>query len=501
MRPPPLLATHRATAVGLGILLVLGLLGGTVWWWRHRSLPPRVILVMPVQGPDWPGFKPGQAFALRELLLMDLEATLPAVVIRREQIPSPDQMRILKGPSWILSLAATRTGSSLGLECSMIPGEDFAQGKTKVEVLRLEPQSPRLALAWLRRLLPLNVHPTRSEGLYPPEDEQFWTLLEVVRLRRHTWPGLQESSRLAEHLALGAPQSLLGGLMHADTTYRVHMNNPRGQSQQLATTEARFAKVLQQAPWLPEAAFQSSQMLADAGRHAEALKILQEALLESPHTASLWSALCYSSRTAGLLDLAKGAWKRHGELVPDNLEPALVENTLLYLEDFDGFERTLEAQQGHWRTGIAHFYRGYLNLVKGRKDPAIQAFKDCETATLEVMEFDRLARVFRLSLEGKAEEALALLRDLDHHRVGLSVPDGEFTFKLAEAYALLGAQEEAVDLVKRALFQGFTCARWYERSPFLRDLQGLPRFRSLLATVQQRQALLAAKYPPSAFGL
>jgi hypothetical protein len=79
------------------------------------------------------------------------------------------------------------------------------------------------------------------------------------------------------------------------------------------------------------------------------------------------------------------------------------------------------------------------------------------------------------------------------------VPDGEFTFKLAEAFAFLDAKSEAVDTAHRAFAQGFGCTRWYRQAPFLAPLQDLPKWQVLLKHLQEREAPLAARFPPRTF--
>ena len=73
------------------------------------------------------------------------------------------------------------------------------------------------------------------------------------------------------------------------------------------------------------------------------------------------------------------------------------------------------------------------------------------------------------------------------------------TFKQAEAYSLLGDADRAVDCATRAFVQGFSCARWYETSPFLEKMRTHPRWPTLRRNVRERQAVLEGSFPPSSF--
>jgi hypothetical protein len=139
--------------------------------------------------------------------------------------------------------------------------------------------------------------------------------------------------------------------------------------------------------------------------------------------------------------------------------------------------------------------------VHGRRSQALAHFRAAEAVPEGWYGFEDLSAVYALHLEARGDEALARLRTLDQTRVGLSIPDGEITFKLAEAYAVLGETDAALDLAQRAYNQGFGCAAWYERSPLLAPVRSLPRYQALLQHLRERQAVLESRFAPSRFGL
>ena len=104
-----------------------------------------------------------------------------------------------------------------------------------------------------------------------------------------------------------------------------------------------------------------------------------------------------------------------------------------------------------------------------------------------------------LDLEGRPQDGLVELREMDEIRGKLHIPDGEWTFKEAEAYAVLGDADRGVDCATRAFVQGFSCAAWYENSPFLAKVRTHPRWPTLRRNIRERQAVLEGSFPPSAF--
>jgi hypothetical protein len=149
---------------------------------------------------------------------------------------------------------------------------------------------------------------------------------------------------------------------------------------------------------------------------------------------------------------------------------------------------------------MVNFHLGYLRLLQGRKEDARAIFLDLEGHPEAFPKYVRLAKVFRLALDHQIDQARRELLPLDEGSTGLAVPDGEFTFSLAEAWAFLGDEGAAVEAASRAFGQGFACTRWYEQSPLLHSLQGLPRWRALLQTLRQRQQRLEPLFPAEAFG-
>jgi hypothetical protein len=180
-----------------------------------------------------------------------------------------------------------------------------------------------------------------------------------------------------------------------------------------------------------------------------------------------------------------------------NLQPQAVDITCLYTGEVQRFEASLQEQPGHLRStsGVLPFYRGYLALVRGDQALAQREFKAAAALANGYPNILRLSQIYDLILEGQKDEAWKKLREYDQERIGMREPDGEFTLRLAEAYALIGDRASAMDMAGRAFARGFGCTAWYERSPMLEPLRGLPKWKALMQHLRERQNLMEDRFP------
>lgn len=337
-----------------------------------------------------------------------------------------------------------------------------------------------------------------DRGWLPKDPDRAWELLDLAgRTQDETSEVLVQR---AEALVAAEPASpearlALATLLTRFLVERVEDDTLEAQQ----ACESNFQAALAEAPDLPRLEELYAIHLADLGRQREALARLQHALRRHPGALELDNGLAYAARTAGLLDLADRALQRQAQLAGrPRGQLRLADNTLLY----DGRTADFEAGLARLPAGpLRAFYQGYARLLQRDPAGALARFSEARAGGLGSVLFVRLAGVYRLALDRQPEAALGALRALEAERLQMHLPDGEFTFKLAEAYGFLGRPHEALEVAERAAVQGFGCTPWFERSPFLAGARASVQWPSLDQHLRERQRLLEEAFPPSAFGL
>ncbi len=458
--------TLRGRALSLALLVAMG--GAAFWAFRRASSPPSQRIAIQAFGPCANG---------TALLLSDLmELQNRRVVLPSNASPSEGTSRLL--------LRLSRQGDVL-----------IVDGDLDGRALPRQQGPPATALAGLAQALALD---PPDSSLLPPDAANAWELLDLAGRSQDEASAAfvaRAQALVAREPACASARLALGTLL---TRYLVeHVEEDTLEAQ--ATCEENFRHGLTTRPAHPRLVALFTIHLSDIGRQREAFPLLQDALHRHPGSPVLLNALAYAARTSGLLDLADRALEHRAALtgVPRG-QSALADNTLLYAGNYRAFEQSLAALPPG---PLQSFYQGYARLLKGDREGAQRLFAETRLGGLGSSLFVRLAEVYRLALEGRAEEAASALDKLEAERRQIHLPDGEFTFKLAEAYGFLGHPSVALEVAERASVQGFGCAPWFERTPFLESARRMPRWISLDMHLQERQRLLAETFPPSAFGL
>ncbi len=497
MDEPSQHSRHLALWLGLAFGLILGVGSGLAWMLARAGArrPVRILLVTSPQGTA-SGLDAAECRAIGALAQDHLECLGGFAVTSVTELPQDLGPLKARPHSRVLVLEPRRQGDALVLAFRTAEGDQVGPGNTLAWVRTAAPALPPSAAfdAFDHRLGLTPKGPVAK--LTPRDPARFWDLIHATALRLQN-NHLDQAADLAEAVVHAEPDCATGWVLLGNLQYRRLLNNPAAFRKEQTDAEALLRKGLELTPGHPRATFLLSLMESDSGNQREALELLIQARRTQPNNPTLLTGLAYAARGAGLLPLARRAMDLRDSLAFSEYLPQAVDITCLYTGEIPRFEASLQDRPGHLRntTGVLSFYRGYLALVQGDRAKAHAEFTAAREAPHGYPNIVRLSEVYDLILDDRKEEAWTKLREFDQDRSGMREPDGEFTIRLAEAYAVLGDRASAMEMASRAFARGFGCTVWYERSPLLQPLRGLPKWKALLQHLKERQSLMEEAFP------
>lgn len=470
----------------LGLFLVLGACGAWLLWGPSFLASQRPILL--AQGPEesWEGITATQKNGLLRLFKDHLEVIQGRTVLEETNLTNPGNSSFSR-----VVLAAKRAGDGLVLEMRLL--EPGAREDRIVTPLGTPRQGFDICLQKLHARL------DSALPILPSAPGPFWDLAEATGYLMEQDPS--KALPLVQRIVDREPGCAGGWATLAVLSYwQLSRETSAPNTDRFFRCEAMFRKTFELVPHYPRAVDDFAGFKTDLGSPREALEAIFAALRKYPKVALLYSSLAYPARISGLLSGAERALNTHDALAGSSgFERNNIENTYLYLGQLDRFEQLLGPGSDSVNEPSRDFYRGYVKLAKGHHDQARPFFIRAQRVKGSWKQFETLARIFELTLSDDHAGALAVLRQFKAERASLRVPDGEFTFKLAEAFAYLGANEEATETVQRAYAQGFGCTRWYQESPFLGQVPRQARWNALMQHLKERQELMEQTFPASRF--
>ena len=243
-----------------------------------------------------------------------------------------------------------------------------------------------------------------------------------------------------------------------------------GSLEGLRTADEAFQTALRLNPNLTLAHNLYTHVQVDQGRSLDAMKRLLDRAHQRRSDAELFAGLGHVCRYCGLLQPALVAHQEARRLDP--LISTSVMHTYFMLGDY---ERALENSGSDFGYGMA-----LALAMLGRVEEAVSLLRQREPAKPW-----RLGKLYltslRALLEGKREESLAASDEL----MKATFRDPEGMYYLARQFGYLREEAAALDMLSRAIDNGFCCHPAMLRDPWLDSLRARTEFTGLMSKAHQ----------------
>ncbi len=335
--------------------------------------------------------------------------------------------------------------------------------------------------------------------LSPPEDQQI-AERPIADIRayehyqrarqeyyRYTAEGMAAARALAEHgLQVAGPSEALYGMLGTVYAWSPVVLLGEDEETTLREAEACARKAFELNPRSAQGLSIMGQVAYRRGQPGEAVRLLTQACAADPNNPDAMHQLGGAYLLGGRIGPMREITSRLVELDP--LTPS--NHCLLGLSWSLGGEpagaltahrRAVELDP---RSTICRFCAGVALTLAGRKEEAAEQFEGLERQPGE----DYLAKVavrFRAGLRGDRAAVLAPLASAER---AMAESDEDWSYLMASAYALVGAEEAAMEWMEHAVrVRGWIDFVYFTRhDQFLKGLRGSQRFGELMGLARER---------------
>src|SRR5580704_2644553 len=328
--------------------------------------------------------------------------------------------------------------------------------------------------------LQLNLSPVETEHLKPEASvsplayEYFLQGLDLYG--QHKFPlAIEMFEKTTQIDANYAPAwDYLGASYNSDAAFEL------GGREQYRRAQAAYERALALRPNLLDAQVFLANLPIDTGKVEQAVPLLRDALKTNGNNAAAHWELGYAYRFVGMLDESVAECERARELGPLVKTNGSVLNTYLYLGQYQKFLESLPVDD----SSFTLFYRGFGEFHEKEFD---QASKDFDRAyDLDPTLYTGIGKALSDSIHQHRADGLELLSGLERKIRERGVGDPEASYKIAQAYAVLGDKISAMRVLRTSVETGFFNYPYLSKDPLLSDLRGESEFAQILNLARQR---------------
>lgn len=455
---------------------------------KEQSLPTRSLAILPLQNRGQDASSDFLGLSLADVLITKLAyvnalSVRPSVAIEKYRGTPIDLQKAaadLKVDSLLMG-SFIRDGDNLRITYQLVETKSekiLGQGVIDLKYDNLLAVQDKVSSQLISQLQ-LSLSPSEAERLKPENPvnplayEYFLQGLDFHG--QHKFPlaieMLEKSTAIDPNYA--PAWAYLGASYNSDAAFEL------GGREQYRRAEAAYERALALRPNLLDAQMFLANLLVDTGKVEQAVPLLRDALRTNGNNAAAHWELGYAYRFAGMLDESVAECERARQLGQVKSNGSVL-NTYLYLGQYQKFLESLPVDD----SSFTLFYRGFGEFHEKEYD---QAARDFDRAyDLDPTLYAGIGKALSDSIHDRRAEGLELLSGLERQIRERGVGDPEATYKIAQAYTVLGDKTSALRALRTSVESGFFSYAYLSRDPLLNDLRSGPEFEQILNMARQR---------------
>jgi TolB-like protein/Tfp pilus assembly protein PilF len=272
-------------------------------------------------------------------------------------------------------------------------------------------------------------------------------------------------------------------------SYESAANFEFGGSEQYRKAQAAYERALALQPGQLEANMFLANLLVDTGKVEQAVPMLRDTLRNNPNNAALHWELGYAYRFAGMLKESVAESELARQIDPLVKSNGAALNAYLYLGDYEKFLQSLPDAND---SSFIVFYRGFAEYHQKKWGPAARDFD--RAYQLDPTLYTQIGKTFSDSIDQRNPEGLETLRELESKILRGGVIDPEATYKIAQAYAVLGDKASALRLLHYSIEHGFFPYPYFVRDPLLERIRNEPEFAQIVNVARERHIAFESRF-------
>jgi DNA-binding winged helix-turn-helix (wHTH) protein/tetratricopeptide (TPR) repeat protein len=284
----------------------------------------------------------------------------------------------------------------------------------------------------------------------------------------------EKSTELAPNHALAWAN--LGKALTANASFQL------GGGEQYQKAQRAFERALALRPDQIDARIYMANMFTDMGQTERAVPLLREALKSNPNHAEIHWELGYAYRFAGMLNESVEECERARQLDPSVKLTSSTLNTYLYLGQYDKFLESLPKTDD---LALIAFYRGFGEYYKKDSEQAAREFDHAVELDRSLLQA-QIGKALSLGIRHHMAQGLDILQSVETKINQRGVGDPEASYKIAQAYAVLGDKPAALRVLKRSIETGFFSYPYFLTDPLLESLRKDSEFQQLMNSAKRR---------------